>query len=226
MRSLIATGVSYRKLDAPGCEELAGAGVYYGAAATEALATAGQDVFVVGGGNSAGQAAMYLAGFARHVTVLVRGNGLAESMSRYLIDQIREHPEHFRASTRTRVTASSRHGKPRSRHPCGRRHRRHRRRSPLQLCSSSSALRRAPTGWAVWLELDKFGFILTGPDLTHDGKRPRGWTVDRDPYWLESSVPGIFVAGDVRCQSVKRVASAVGEGAMAVQFIHRYLASL
>ncbi len=221
---LIATGVSYRQLEVQGCAELVGAGVYYGAAATEAISTAGQDVFVVGGGNSAGQAAMYLSNYARHVTILVRGQGLAESMSRYLIDQIGKTPN---ISVRTCARIASVHGA-----------------SNLEAVTVADVdsgmtetqpaaglfifIGAAPrTEWLRGiLELDNFGFILTGPDLARDGKRPRGWTVDRDPYWLESSVPGVFVAGDVRSQSVKRVASAVGEGAMAVQFIHRYLASL
>ncbi|MGE5603482.1 MAG: FAD-dependent oxidoreductase, partial [Nitrososphaerales archaeon] len=221
---LIATGVSYRQLDLPGCEELVGAGVYYGAAATEALSTSGQDVFVVGGGNSAGQAAMYLAGFARQVTMLVRGRGLAESMSRYLIDQIGKTPN---ISVRTRARVAAVHGN-----------------ANLEAVTiedvdtGATGTERAAalfifigaaprTGWlAGQVEMDQHGFILTGPDLMRNGKRPRGWTLDRDPYWLESSVPGIFVAGDVRSQSVKRVASAVGEGAMAVQFVHRYLATL
>jgi thioredoxin reductase (NADPH) len=221
---LIATGVSYRKLDVSGCEELAGAGVYYGAAATEAVATAGQEVFVVGGGNSAGQAAMYLAGFARQVTILVRGTGLKDTMSRYLIDQIAGTPN-ISVETKRQVTAV--HGN-----------------SNLNAVTITDVMTGAVetrpaaalfifigaaprTDWlAGQLETDEHGFILTGADLTLDGKRPKGWSVDRDPYWLEGSLPGIFVAGDVRSQSVKRVASAVGEGAMAVQFVHRYLASL
>jgi thioredoxin reductase (NADPH) len=221
---LIATGVSYRKLDALGCDELTGAGVYYGAAATEAIATTGQDVFVVGAGNSAGQAAVHLARFARTVTILVRGDGLAESMSRYLIDQIQNTPN-IAVRTHARVTAA--HGTAHLEAV-----------TTLNVDGGTSETQPAAglfifigalprTEWLKGLvELDSFGFIPTGPDLTGTGKRPRGWTVDRDPYWLESSVPGIFVAGDVRAQSIKRVASAVGEGAMAVQFIHRYLGSL
>ena len=221
---LVATGVQYRKLDAPGIEALTGAGVYYGAAITEALATRNQDVYIVGGGNSAGQAAMYLSGFARHVTILVRGYGLAESMSRYLIDQIGATPN---ISIRTRVGVAAAYG-----------------RANLESITIASAdtgaaetvpaaalfifIGAAPrTEWLGDLvERDKPGFILTGPDLLREGKRPRGWGLRRDPFWLESSLPGLFAAGDVRARSVKRIASAVGEGAMAVQFAHQYLAGL
>lgn len=221
---LIATGVSYRKLEAPGCAELAGAGVYYGAAATEAVLMSGQDVFVVGGGNSAGQAAMYLSGYARRVTMLVRGPGLTETMSKYLIDQIAKTPN---ITVRTRARVAEVHGAANL--------------EAVSIMDVDTSLTKTEPGAALFifigalprtdwlggqLEVDRFGFILTGPDLVQGGKRPKSWTIDRDPYWLESSVPGIFVAGDVRSQSVKRVASAVGEGAMAVQFIHRYLASL
>jgi thioredoxin reductase (NADPH) len=221
---LVATGVQYRKLDAPGVEELTGAGIYYGAAITEAISTRGQDVFVVGAGNSAGQAAMYLAGFARSVTILVRGHGLAESMSQYLIDQIKATPN-ITVRTRAGVTAAAGAGNLEA----------------LTITDADSGASEIAQAAALfifigalprtdWLgdlvERDKAGFIPTGPDLLRDGKRPRGWNLGRDPYWLESSVPGIFAAGDVRARSVKRIASAVGEGSMAVQFVHQYLASL
>jgi thioredoxin reductase (NADPH) len=221
---LVATGVQYRKLEAPGVEALTGAGIYYGAAVTEAISTRGQNVFVIGGGNSAGQAAMYLSGFARSVTILVRGHGLAESMSQYLIDQINATTN---ISVRTRAGVTGAHG-----------------RGNLETLTitdaDSGASEEVPaaamfifigalprTDWLGDLvERDKAGFIPTGPDLLRDGKRPRGWNLGRDPYWLESSVPGIFAAGDVRARSVKRIASAVGEGSMAVQFVHQYLGSL
>jgi thioredoxin reductase (NADPH) len=221
---LVATGVQYRKLDAPGVEALTGAGIYYGAAVTEAISTRGQDVFVVGGGNSAGQAAMYLSGFARSVTILVRGHGLAESMSQYLIDQIGATPN-VRVRTRASVTAAHGSGNLEA----------------LTITDADSGASETVQAAALfifigalprtdWLgdlvERDKAGFIPTGPDLLRDGKRPRGWNLGRDPYWLESSVPGIFAAGDVRARSVKRIASAVGEGSMAVQFAHQYLGSL
>jgi thioredoxin reductase (NADPH) len=221
---LVATGVQYRKLDAPGVEALTGTGIFYGAAITEAISTRGQDVFVIGGGNSAGQAAMYLSGFARSVTILVRGHGLAESMSQYLIDQIKATPN---ITVRTRVSVTAAHGTGNL--------------EGLTLTDADSGAPESVRAAALfifigalprteWLdgliERDGAGFILTGPDLMRDGKRPRGWNLGRDPYWLESSVPGIFAAGDVRARSVKRIASAVGEGAMAVQFVHQYLGSL
>lgn len=221
---LVATGVQYRKLDAPGIEALTGAGVYYGAAITEALATRNQDVYVVGGGNSAGQAAMYLSGFARQVTILVRGYSLAESMSRYLIDQIGATPN---ISIRTRVGVAAAYGSPNL--------------ESITIASAETGAAETVPAAALfifigaaprteWLgdlvERDKPGFILTGPDLLREGKRPRGWSLRRDPFWLESSLPGLFAAGDVRARSVKRIASAVGEGAMAVQFAHQYLAGL
>jgi thioredoxin reductase (NADPH) len=221
---LVASGVQYRKLDAPGVEPLTGAGIYYGAAITEALSTRGQDVIVVGGGNSAGQAAMYLSGFARQVTILVRGQGLAEGMSQYLIDQIKATPN-IAVRTQAKVTAAQ-----------GAQNLE----SVTIADSGTGAVETFPaaalfifigalprTDWLGDLvERDKAGFIPSGPDLLREGKRPRGWTLGRDPYWLESSVPGVFVAGDVRARSVKRIASAVGEGSMAVQFVHQYLASL
>jgi thioredoxin reductase (NADPH) len=221
---LIATGVSYRKLDVPGIDRLAGAGVYYGAAITEALATRGKDVFIVGGGNSAGQAAVYLSRFASTATILVRGESLAASMSQYLIDQLKA-TENITVRVRSTVTevkgetyleaitiADGATGTAQT-VPAG------------ALFIFIGAVPR--TDWVAGLvERDKYGFILTGPDLMQGGRRPRGWTLDRDPFFLETNVPGIFVAGDVRYQSVKRVASAVGEGSMAVQFVHRYLASL
>ena len=221
---LIATGVSYRTLEVPGVDRLTGAGVYYGASITEAIACQGGDVFVVGGGNSAGQAAMYLSKYARSVTMLVRGDSLAVTMSRYLIDQIID-TESITVRMHTYVAevmgdkclevitlADVATGELKTLPAAG-------------LFVFIGATPR--TDWtAETVERDQFGFILTGPDLVQNGRLPRGWPLERQPFWLEASVPGIFVAGDVRHQSVKRVASAVGEGAMAVQFIHQYLASL
>ncbi|HVX80232.1 MAG TPA: FAD-dependent oxidoreductase [Devosiaceae bacterium] len=222
---IIATGVSYRLLDVPGADRLTGAGLFYGAAITEALAIKDQDVFVVGGGNSAGQAALYLANFARSVTILVRGKGLAESMSRYLIERIETTPN---LSLRTGAAIQELHGA-----------------ESLEAVSivdaESGDVSRVParavfvfigaaprTQWLSGiLQLDAQGYVLAGPDLPRDEHgRLHGWTLGRDPYWLETSVPGIFAAGDVRHASVKRVASAVGEGAMAVTFVHKYLGSL
>jgi thioredoxin reductase (NADPH) len=219
---LVATGVSYRLLDVPGAERLAGAGLYYGAAITEALTVKGQDVLVVGGGNSAGQGALYLARFARSVTVLVRGASLGETMSQYLVERIGEAEN---IDVRTRVAVSEVHGE-----------------RSLEAVSirdlGSGAVERLPAravfvfiGAAprtAWLngavQTDAAGFVLSGVDLEREGgKRPRGWIAERDPFWLETSVAGVFVAGDLRHQSTKRVASAVGEGAMAVQFVHQHL---
>jgi thioredoxin reductase (NADPH) len=221
---MIATGVSYRKLDVPGIDKLTGAGVYYGAAMTEAISCRDEDVYIVGGANSAGQAAMYFSKFAGKVTMLVRADSLAKSMSQYLIDQIAA-TENIAVMVNTQVLEA--HGE-----------------NNLEAITLSNAetgetktvpatalfifIGAAPrTEWlAGVVERDKNGFILSGPDLIVDGRRPKGWMLDRDPFLLETSVPGIFVAGDVRARSVKRVASAVGEGSIAVQFVHQYLATL
>ena len=226
---LIATGVQYRKLDAAGVDDYTGAGVYYGAAMTEAMAMAGQDTFVVGGGNSAGQAAMYLSRFARQVTMLVRGYGLAESMSAYLIDQIKATPN-IAVRTRTGVAGARGAGSDVMA----------RRLEGLTLVNVDTGAQEACDAGGLFIFIgaaprtdwlgdtvirDNGGFILTGADLTREGKKPAGWTLAREPFWLETNVPGIFAAGDVRARSVKRVASAVGEGSMTVQFVHQYLAS-
>jgi thioredoxin reductase (NADPH) len=221
---MIATGVSYRKLDVPGIDKLTGAGVYYGAAMTEAISCRDEDVYIVGGANSAGQAAMYFSKFAGKVTMLVRADSLAKSMSQYLIDQIAA-TENIAVMVNTQVLET--HGE-----------------NNLEAITLSNAetgetktvpatalfifIGAAPrTEWlAGVVERDRTGFILSGPDLIVDGRRPKGWTLDRDPFLLETSVPGVFVAGDVRARSVKRVASAVGEGSIAVQFVHQYLATL
>jgi thioredoxin reductase (NADPH) len=218
---LLSTGVQYRRLPAPGVDELIGRGVYYGSASTEADACAGQHVYVVGGANSAGQAAVFFARFADRVTILVRGSSLQASMSSYLIEQV-EAIENLDVRCCTEVLEA--HGT-----------------DHLEALTLSDRLsghtERVPAGHLFvfigaaprteWLDgvlaRDDKGFVLTGPDLLVDGQRPAGWHEQRDPYYLESSVPGVFVAGDVRAASVKRVASAVGEGAMAVTLAHRYL---
>jgi thioredoxin reductase (NADPH) len=218
---IIATGVSYRDLDAPGVAELSGRGVYYGSAATEAAACADADVFIVGGANSAGQAASFFSRYAKSVTLVVRGDSLERGMSHYLIEQLQALDN---VSVRLCTVVDQAHGDE------------HLERLSLRHVPSG-ATEQVPasylfvfigaqprTDWlAGVLERDRRGFLLTGPDLLVDGQRPRGWLADRDPWPLEASVPGVFVAGDVRAESVKRVASAVGEGAMAVTLAHRYL---
>ena len=221
---LIATGVSYRKLDVPGADGLQGRGVYYGSAMTEAMACRDEDVYIVGGANSAGQAAMYFSKYARRVVMLVRGGSLAASMSQYLIEQIKRTPN-IHVETGTRVAEV--HGEGRL--------------EAISIhCAESGQTDKVPaaslfvfigaeplTDWLGGVvERDQRGFILTGSDLMHDGKRPQGWTLDRDPYLPETNVPGIFAVGDVRHGSVKRVASGVGEGSIAVQFIHQYLSAV
>jgi thioredoxin reductase (NADPH) len=218
---LVATGVSYRLLDVPGAEALTGAGIYYGSSLDDANACRDEDVYIVGAGNSAGQAAVYFSQLARQVVMLVRGPSLSATMSQYLIDQISA-TANIRVENNARVVA------------CGGQERldcisieyadgRTEQQQASSLFVFIGAVPR--TDWlADLVQRDKNGFILTGPDLVHDGKRPAGWSLDRDPYLLEASVPGIFCAGDVRHQSIKRVASAVGEGSIAVQFTHQYLA--
>ncbi|HEV2499040.1 MAG TPA: FAD-dependent oxidoreductase [Terriglobia bacterium] len=221
---VIATGVSYRKLDVPGMDRLQGAGVYYGAAMTEGESCRGEDIYVVGGANSAGQAAMYFSKFARRVVMLVRGNSLSATMSKYLIDQLQA-TENIHVETRSQVVEV--HGADHLEAVSVR-------------CDESGELTQvranslfifigaAPrTDWlAGVVERDDRGFLLSGADLVRDGKPPKGWRLDRDPWLLETNVPGIFVAGDVRHGSVKRVASSVGEGSIAVQFIHQYLSTV
>jgi thioredoxin reductase (NADPH) len=218
---ILATGVSYRKLDAPGVADLAGRGIFYGSALTEAAGCAGQDVYIVGGANSAGQAAVYLARTARSVTILVRAPSLRTSMSHYLIQQIEDIPA---ISVRTCTEVIAAEGSD------------HLERLTLRDSSSGATetvdapmmfvfIGAAPlTGWLEGVVArDSRGFIIAGPDLSPGGGQPRGWPLDRAPYHLETSVPGVFVAGDARSESAKRVASAVGEGAMAVMFVNRYL---
>jgi len=221
---MIASGVQWRRLDAPGVDRLQGAGVYYGGGATEALSCKGENVYVVGGANSAGQAAMNFARYAEKVVILVRGSSLSTTMSKYLIDQIQQTPN---IQLWTHASIAEVHGD-----------------SHLEeisvLCSDTSKVERVPassvfifigalpqTDWlGDMVERDERGFILTGPDLIRAGDRPKGWSLDRDPFLLETNVPGVFAVGDVRHGSVKRVASGVGEGSVAVQFIHQYLSKV
>jgi thioredoxin reductase (NADPH) len=218
---ILATGVSYRKLDAPGLEEFTGRGVFYGSALSEAPGCKGQDVYIVGGANSAGQAAVYFARYARTVTMLIRGASLAASMSHYLIKQI-EDIENITVRTRTEVTAG--HG---TDHLEGLTLRNNATGETEDVTTGSLFIFIGAAPRTDWLDgvaiRDARGFVLAGPDLVTDGDLPSNWEPDRAPYLLETSVPGVFVAGDVRANSVKRVASAVGEGALAVTLVHRYL---
>ncbi len=221
---ILGLGVSWRRLNVPGLDRLTGAGVYYGAAQTEALSCKDEDVYIVGGANSAGQAAMYFSKYASHVTMLVRGESLTKSMSQYLIDQIAATPNITVQAHSSVVEAKG------------------------ETSLEAIAIQNTITGetqvvpatslfifiGAVprteWLDgvvaRDERGFILTGVDLKHDGHRPKGWTLDRDPFLLETNVPGVFAVGDVRHGSVKRVASGVGEGSICVQFVHQYLSKV
>ena len=221
---MVATGVQWRRLEAPGIDRLQGAGVYYGGGATEALSCKNEIVYVIGGANSAGQAAMNFAKYAERVVIVVRGNSLSSTMSQYLIDQIKERPN---IQIWASASVAEVHGE-----------------THLEeisfLCSDTDKIERVAassmfifigalprTDWLDGLiERDDRGFILTGPDLVRDGQRPKGWNLERDPFLLETNVPGLFAVGDVRHGSVKRVASGVGEGSVAVQFIHQYLSKV
>lgn len=218
---LLATGMQVRRLEVPGAEALTGAGVYYGAALSEAAACRGGDVVIVGGANSAGQAALLFARYARKVTMLVRGESLQASMSTYLIDRI-EAAGNIEVRTRTSVAGVCGTGQVEAidlvREDTGER-------STVPASAMFVLIGSTPQSQMVagLVERDEAGFIVTGRDLIRDGKRPKGWALDRDPFLLETSVPGIFAAGDVRLGSTKRVASAVGEGSAAVGMIHKYL---
>jgi thioredoxin reductase (NADPH) len=221
---ILAMGVAWRRLTVPGVDRLTGAGVYYGAAQTEAIACQGENVFVVGGANSAGQAAMYFSRFANQVTMLVRGESLTKSMSQYLIDQIAatDNIDVWTDSSVTEVKgenhlealtiANSQTGEVQT------------------LPAKSLFIFIGAMPYTDWLDgliaRDKNGFILTGPDLLNHDTHSNPWPLDRDPYLLETNLPGIFAVGDVRSGSVKRVASGVGEGSICVQFVHRYLSNV
>ena len=220
---VITTGVSYRMLDAPGLDKLAGAGVYYGASMSEARSCEDEEIFIVGGANSAGQAAVYFAGFADKVTMLVRADSLGKSMSQYLVDQIEEIDN---IEVRTNSTVAAVDGE-----------------DSLQTVTveNGSGEQETLKGTSIFLfigaeprtdwlngvvQRDTRGYIPVGLDLMRDGKQPDGWKLDRNPYWLETSVPGIFASGDVVRGSTKRIAYGVGGGAIAVQLVHQYLSEV
>jgi thioredoxin reductase (NADPH) len=218
---LVSTGVKVRELDVPGIEPLIGASVYYGAATSEAVNYKGRKVFVIGGANSAGQGAIFLSRFASEVTMLIRGDSLQKSMSRYLIDQVNG-TENISVMVNTEVTAV-----------VGTAHL-----ETITMKNNKTGATDTAPADAIFMfigavphsdivadivERDRAGFIYTGPDLIRDGRRPNNWKPRRDPFLLETSMPGIFAAGDVCHGVVRRVASAVGQGAVAVSLVHKYL---
>ncbi|MEM7579809.1 MAG: FAD-dependent oxidoreductase [Cyanobacteria bacterium P01_A01_bin.80] len=222
---ILALGVAWRRLSVPGIERLTGAGIYYGAAQTEARSCEGEEVYIIGAANSAGQGAMYFSKYASKVIILVRGDSLTKSMSQYLIEQIEATPN---IEVRLHTSVIEAKGETSL--------------SELTLVNNLTEEKetvaanslfifigaKPSTEWLDGvLETDERGFILAGVDLKHNGRnRPKGWNLDRDPYLLETNVPGIFAVGDVRHGSIKRVASGVGEGSICVQFVHNYLSKV
>jgi thioredoxin reductase (NADPH) len=221
---LIASGLAWRRLEIPGVEPLQEAGVYYGAAMTEAQLCAGEDVYVIGGANSAGQAAVYFARFAKSVTMLVRSDSLAKGMSNYLIEQIREIPN-IRVETDSEVTEVYGNGHLEAITIANRASGQARKEKTSALFIFIGAV--PCTAWLRGLlPQDDRGYLLTGSFLPREGEKVKGWKEDRDPFIFESLIPGVFAAGDTRHSSVKRVASAVGEGSITVQMVHQYLSKV
>ena len=218
---VIASGVTTRTLNVPGVEKLTGAGIYYGAALTEAAHYRGRQVFTVGGANSAGQGAVFFSRYASQVTMLVRGSALSKSMSHYLINQINQTPN-IQVCLETEVVEAYGENHLEAITIVQNQTRETQKRPADALFIFVGAVAHTDMVAGV-VDRNNAGFILTGPDLIRDGKRPAGWSLKRDPYLLETSVPGIFAAGDVRQGAIRRVASAVGEGAVAVNFVHQYL---
>lgn len=221
---LITAGVAYRRLDAPGVDRVTGAGIYYGGALSEAVALKGEDIFIVGGANSAGQAAIHFAGFARSVTILVRGDSLQEGMSQYLVDRIDE-TKNIHVWMNAGVVEAIGDGHLEA----------------LRICDTQTGCEQTVpaaalfvfigakpyTGWLSGLVgVDGGGYVLTGSDVTQHHNGVAKWPLQRDPFLLETNVPGVFVAGDIRRHSMKRIVSATGEGAMAIHFVHQYLSTL
>jgi len=221
---LVASGLSWRRLDIPGVENLQEAGVYYGAAMTEAQLCAGEDVYVVGGANSAGQAAVYFSQFAKSVTILVRADSLQKGMSQYLIDQIAQ-IENIRIETHSEVVEVHGNGHLQAITIANRESGETKQAETPALFIFIGAV--PCTAWLRGkLPMDERGYLLTGSWLPKEGDHVKGWKEERDPYIFESVIPGVFAAGDTRFSSIKRVASAVGEGSITVQMVHQYLAKV
>ncbi len=221
---LVATGIAYRKLDVPGIERLNGAGVHYYAQMTEAMSHDDADLYIVGGANSAGQAAVFFSGHARSVTMLVRSSSLSSGMSQYLEDRIKQTPN---ISVRLNSSVVAVEGQERCETITVRNSQTG---TEEKIPASALLIYAGAMPYTDWLpaavERDAQGYVVTGQHLAREGRKPRGWSLEREPFFLESSVPGIFVAGDVRHRSSKGVTSGVGEGAMAVKLIHEYLAEV